>query len=1052
VGFLLGQNMKIAHLADTHIKTLQDHKIYKEVFEQIYEKLREERVNYIVHCGDIAHSKTQISPEFVEMASDFFKNLSSIAPTFIILGNHDGNLKNSDRQDAISPIINALELDNLYLLKDSGEFEVNKDLSLNVLSIFDEKNWVKPKNPDKINIALYHGCIAGCKTDTGYVMTKGDHEVSIFEGHDFAFLGDIHTTHQQMDTEGRVRYPGSTVQQNFAESNDKGFLVWDIKSKDNFSCKHISVKNPHPFVTIELDSNGDVPEVLVETGSRVRIFTNKNITLDKVKKAKDVIRNRFNPISITYLNKPNSTNFDEKIVSEIVSQKKNLRDISFQEKLIEDFLKDYKISSVLRDKIFELNKKYNSSISDDGDISRNINWKLKRFEWDNLFNYGDGNSVNFADLNGVIGIFGKNYSGKSSIIDGILYTLFNTTSKNNRKNLNIINQNLQKGRGKLEIEINGEDYAIERISEKYTKKSKGVEITEAKTDVVFTSNSESMNGLDRNDTDKNIRKYFGTVDDFFLTSMATQFGYLSFVSEGSTNRKQILAKFLDLESFEKKFKLAKEDSAEIKALVKRLEVNSNYDELIKQAEINVSRSKLEAEDKSCLIKELLSDSAKINEQLQKVSDSLKSIPTEIIDYNSTSEAITRLKLALQTFKDENISYEEEKKKLHAIIDKSNEFLSLFDSEQLQKDNEELDNLNKKIVPLEREISALSTQLKNAKHKLELLESVPCGDSFPSCKFIKDAFEYRNLYPSLNTEHEQKNNQLNELNGKYDELDQKLADLLNKQSKITQKKLESEKLLSTIQISIERNNLSIEKRIKQIEEYEQKIKTYEENKEAIENYLELQEKKKGLQQSIKEINENIEKVRHEMNVANVSYGSFLKEVETLKKQKSDLEKMREEYTAYELYQKCMHPSGISYEIIKQKLPEINSEIAKILNNVVDFNIFLENDDDKLDIIIKHNNMEPRPLEMGSGAEKTLASIAIRLALLSVTSLPVSDIFIMDEPGTALDESNLQGFVKILDMIKSYFKTVLIISHLDVLKECVDGQILISKKGEYAFVEQ
>ena len=1043
--------MKIAHLADTHIKTLQDHQIYRDVFEQIYQKLREERVNYIVHCGDIAHSKTQISPEFVEMASDFFKNLASIAPTVIILGNHDGNLKNSDRQDAISPIINALEINNIFLLKDSGEFELNRDITLNVLSIFDEEHWTKPTNPEKINIALYHGCIAGCKTDTGYTMTKGDHDVSIFEGHDFAFLGDIHTTHQIMDGEGKVRYPGSTVQQNFAETNDKGFLIWDIKSKESFSCKHVSVKNPHPFVTVELDSSGNVPDVEIESGSRVRIFTDKNITLDKVKKAKDVIKNRFNPMSITYLNKPNSAVFDQSIVSEIVSQKRNLRDVSFQEKLIEDFLKDYKISSELKTKVFELNKKYNSSIQEGEDISRNIHWKLKRFEWDNLFNYGDGNSINFSDLNGVIGIFGKNYSGKSSVIDGILYTLFNTTSKNNRKNLNVINQNLQKGRGKLEIEINGEDYIVERISEKYTKKSKGVEIIEAKTDVVFTSNSESMNGLDRNDTDKNIRKYFGTVDDFFLTSMATQFGYLSFVSEGSTNRKQILAKFLDLESFEKKFKLAKEDSAEIKALVKRLEVNSNYDELIKQAEINVSSSKLEAEDKSYLIKELLSDSVKINEQLQKVSDSLKSIPAEIIDYNSTSEAIARLKLALQNIKEENIKFEEEKKKLHAIIDKSNEFLSLFDNEQFQKDNEELDNLNKNIAPLEREISALSAQLKNAKHKLELLESVPCGDSFPSCKFIKDAFEYRNLYPSLNTEHEQKNNQLNELNGKYDELDQKLADLLNKKSKIIQKKLESEKLISTIQISIERNNLSIEKRVKQLEEYEQKIKTYEENKEAIENYIELQDSKKKLQQKISVMSEDIEKARHEMNVANVSYGSFLKEVETLKKQKSDLEKLRDEYTAYELYQKCMHPSGISYEIIKQKLPEINSEIAKILNNIVDFNVMLENDDDKLDIIIKHHNMEPRPLEMGSGAEKTLASIAIRLALLNVTSLPVSDLFIMDEPGTALDETNLQGFVKILDMIKSYFKTVLIISHLDVLKECVDGQIIINKKGDYAFID-
>jgi exonuclease SbcC len=534
--------------------------------------------------------------------------------------------------------------------------------------------------------------------------------------------------------------------------------------------------------------------------------------------------------------------------------------------------------------------------------------------------------------------------------------------------------------------------------------------------------------------------------------MASQFGYLSFIGEGSTNRKQILAKFLDLESFEKKFKLAKDDSAEIKALVKRLEVNNNYDELIKQAEINVSNSKLEAEDKSYLIKELLTDSAKINEQIQKVSDSLNSIPTEIIDYNSTVETITRLKLALQNFKDENINFEEEKKKLQVIIDKTSEFLLLIDNEQLQKDNEELDNLNKKIVPLEREISALSTQLKNAKHKLELLESVPCGDSFPSCKFIKDAFEYRNLYPTLNAEHEEKNNQLGKLNHEYEQLDQKLTDLLNKKNKITQKKLESEKTLSNIQISIERNNLSIEKRIKQIEEYEQKIKTYEQNKEAIENYLDLQEKKKKLEQNGRQINENIEKTRHEMNVANVSYGSYLKEVDTLKQQKLDLQKLRNEYAAFDLYQKCMHPSGISYEIIKQKLPEINAEIAKILSNIVNFNIFLENDDDKLDIMIKHPNFEPRPLEMGSGAEKTLASTAIRLALINVTSLPVSDIFILDEPGTALDQENLDGFVRILELIKSYFKTVILISHLDYLKDCVDLQITIDKKDGYAHINQ
>ena len=61
--------MKFAHIADTHIKNLKYHYEYRIVFEQLYETLREQEVDYIVHCGDIAHTKTQISPEFVEMCS-----------------------------------------------------------------------------------------------------------------------------------------------------------------------------------------------------------------------------------------------------------------------------------------------------------------------------------------------------------------------------------------------------------------------------------------------------------------------------------------------------------------------------------------------------------------------------------------------------------------------------------------------------------------------------------------------------------------------------------------------------------------------------------------------------------------------------------------------------------------------------------------------------------------------------------------------------------------------------------------------------------------------
>ena len=90
-------------------------------------------------------------------------------------------------------------------------------------------------------------------------------------------------------------------------------------------------------------------------------------------------------------------------------------------------------------------------------------------------------------------------------------------------------------------------------------------------------------------------------------------------------------------------------------------------------------------------------------------------------------------------------------------------------------------------------------------------------------------------------------------------------------------------------------------------------------------------------------------------------------------------------------------------------------------------------------------------MGSGAEKTIAAMAIRLALLNVSSLPKGDLFVLDEPGTALDEENMEGFIRILDLVKANFKTVLLISHLETLKDAVDSQISIEKKRNFASVK-
>ncbi len=332
-----------------------------------------------------------------------------------------------------------MALPNLYLLKDSGETNLDDRFCLNVLSVFDEDNWTQPTDKDKINIALYHGSISGVKTDIGWTMENGEHDVNIFNNFDFAFLGDIHKTNQALDLKGRIRYCGSTIQQNHGETNDKGMLLWNIRDRWDWDCEHIAFKNPKPFHTIVLTPTGKMPRGITVPKMLAYDWLVRIICpLDAMRRALDIAKHRFKPESISFLNRAAGQRGD---VEDLTSglELENLRDVSIQEELMDEYLKDYQADSDTMDTVYNLNRRYNKIVEDNEEISRNVKWKINSFKWDNLFNYGEDNSIDFANLSGIIGIFGKNFSGKSSIIDAALYTMFNTTSKNERKNLNLIN-------------------------------------------------------------------------------------------------------------------------------------------------------------------------------------------------------------------------------------------------------------------------------------------------------------------------------------------------------------------------------------------------------------------------------------------------------------------------------------------------------------------------------------------------------------------------------------------------------------------------------------
>ena len=848
-------------------------------------------------------------------------------------------------------------------------------------------------------------------------------------------------------------YPGSTVQQNFGETNDKGLLIWEIEDKEKYKVKHFAFSNPRPFVTVEINADGTLPDIRVPNNAQLRLVCNSHIPAKDLKKAIDIAKSLWLPESVTVQNKPGKTLSVQEVSGEYENE--NLRDPAVQERLIKEYLKEYQISDDTYQKIFELNRQFTVLAEQDEDIARNVKWSIKNLEWSNLFNYGEDNSINFEKTNGIVGVFGKNYSGKSSIIDSLMWSIYNNISKNVRKNVDIINQNKDGCSTKVDIQIDQKLYSVSRQAEKYTRKLYGEETTEAKTNVDFsvldlsTDEIESLNGLDRKETDANIRRVFGLVEDFLLTSMTSQHGSMQFINEGSTKRKEILSKFLDLEIFDKKHKLAKNESAALKKNIKTME-DRDFGEEILLCEKDKILTEKEIKEKKKQKKELQKAVSDLQEELQQLKIAIAMGPkTNFIDIDNVNEEIDKRNDVLSKIKKKEQEISEEINKSSKVVEQLTRTLDKYDVESLKADKEKLNQASKDLIAIKAQVTAYKKEIDNKKQKLAILDTVPCGTQFPKCRFLVDANEQKELLPSVleNLSKEELKKESNE------ELVEKLEETVfvlkewEKLSKekdslstdITEKKLKLQKILNNVPVITS-----------ELVSLEQSKKEYYENEEWMKKLSNIESEKKKISKKLEKATEELEENEEGISELSTKKGVLVEKISHLETQKSELEKMREEYNAYELYIKCMHSNGIVYDIIKKRLPILNAEMSKILSNIVNFDVFFEDDGKKLDIYIKHPKYDPRPLELGSGAEKSIASIAIRLALIKTSSLPVGDLFIMDEPATALDEENMEGFIHILEMVKNSFKTVIIISHLDALKDVVDKQITIEKVDGFAKV--
>ena len=1039
---------RIAHISDTHIRNLKYHEEYRHVFKEIYDSLKQEQPDYIVHTGDLAHTKTQLSPEYFEMASNFLKSLADIAPTIMILGNHDGNLKNGDRQDAVTPIIEALQHPNFTLLKNSGEYSPEPGLTFNVLSVFDRESWQRPSNNKSINIALYHGAIMGSQVASGFGLDHGEDDVSIFESFDYAMLGDIHRT-QYLDRDQKVWYAGSTVQQNFGESRLKGYLLWNIHDKDRHSVEKRLFQSPRPFVTIKLNSDGTLPQEDVPKNSRLRIICEHNIPLSKLKRVCDYAQAKWSATSVNFVNNYDGPNTS---VNSATGKAINMRDPENQERFLREFMESKEVEDSVKERVVELSRDYLKKVSAD-DVSRNVVWDIKKMEWDYLFNYGKRNSIDFTKLNGLVGIFGKNYSGKSSIIDAALFGLFNTTSKGERKNVHIINQNQEKAFCKLEVSVGDDLYKISRSLER-TK-------TSAKTDLDFTKytlgvHAESKNGETRNATDDNIRNTFGTMNDFMMTSLSAQNDSFGFINEGSTKRKEILAKFLDLQVFDQMHKLAKADSSELRGVIKHLNSHDSEKKLKRaKEELSEILEDIQTQKELCdkhtaRLEVLLQEQQSIKEQVQAASQKDLDIVDLQSRLQSAENALRKARKELDGYEASYASKLQQSQDLESLLPSLQEDAKVAESEYASY-SMIVDEVN----TLQPTVKKLVRQVENLQSKIDMLHD---HEYDPNCRFccdnefVKAAEQAKVDIVSLREEKELKKSDLLDLKMKAS-----LFDTDDLQSRIKAFETQSKALsliqseLETLKLKIRNSNSQIEVNTQKIDMINEDIAYYNANVEAYENLESLRRDLQAITKTTDLKKSEIKKCEDKVLGYMSEKGSAIRAIEEAKERIDKIKEAERDYIAYDIFVQATHPNGISYEVIKSMLPVINSEIQKILSPIVEFNVFFDNEGDKLEIYLQHPKYDPRPLSMGSGAEKTIASMAVRLALVSISSLPKSQVFILDEPATALDADHMEGFVRLLQMIKSQFKTVLLITHLENLKDVVDTTIEIDKVDGYAQVK-
>ena len=1043
-----GKIKKIYHIADVHIRNLKRHKEYIEVFERLYEYIKTTKTDdsVIVLCGDIVHAKTDMTPEVIEMTQTFLTKLADMLPTLLIPGNHDANLNNPSRLDALSPIVNALKHTNLHYLKNDGVWSMG-GISFSHSSVFGESKEIIPSEEvsGDYKIALYHAPVDKVKTEYGFEIENKNVNVDSFNGYDLVLLGDIHVPNQSLNSEGTIKYCGSTIMQNHSEAKypEHGILVWDVETKES---EFVPIHNDYGYITVDVESGNIVGNPTIPNKPRMRVRV-KDTTQSQLKKVLSKIRvgRKVQEVSIQ---KVITDTKDYSGGSNIILQ--NVRDVGFQNKLIEDYLSARFVLSddhldVVRNINNDINQKLGTSVG-----MKNTIWKPKTFEFSNMFSYGADNVIDFTQMKGAYGIFASNASGKSSLWDALSFCIYDKCSRTS-KALDVLNYSKSKFDCKFNFEINGVDYFIERVGKKSPKRGT------VKVDINFycivDGVEHSLNGEERRETNSIIRQYVGSYEDFTLTAMSNQSNSGGFIEKSQKEKKELLAQFLDMNVFEELYQIANDEIRELSALLKDYK-NQNFTEKLSEAEDSLVENKK-------LLSETQTLSEKYAEQKTKASIKIESLLGELISVDSSvinTDNLIKLKLKLE----ENLDIKSSECKDYAdnLADlqfKLNDYQSKFnkyDLRNLQESNLKYQTYVTRIEEITSSLDSLNTDIEHKQEHLDGIGSLSFDDECEHCvqnqntPFAKKSKTLSDDIKKLTLTSNGLDNEIIDMKSemiKYDVRDV-LVTVKDLKIKIDDYTSDIEKVeLQTKSCNLELTNLQTK-----ISNIESDIQKSIEQKESVEHNAKIQieidkhkHNLKEIEQLVFDTTETIIDVSGDVKIAENT-------IKTVNDSINRLGEMERKYEGYEYYLKSVKRDGIPYELISEVLPKLEVEINNILQPLVDFQILLNTDGKNINSYIAYGDDEFWPLELTSGMEKFISSVAIRTALTNVSNLPRPNFIAIDEGFGSLDSDNFNSLYLLFDYLKNQFDFIVTISHIDKTRDMVDQIIDISKVDGFSSI--